>query len=193
MIMVHPPGDLEDAWWDFPDPCLYREQKEKKCLKQTFSWTYFYSKSIIWTEAKLNMYSMKARQYKLIIYTRQYYWGCFWFGLTLLPWLIFSAIKAFCISMVIALSTLPDEIFLCDFCKWSLRELLLRPASFPQIGHTFIAGFLCCHSIEAFPCSFRSKSKRIFANPSLGCALRWTLFSLVHASNRVKFLKNNSN
>ena len=113
---------------------------------------------------------------------------CFRVGLTLPPGLMFIVVKTFFISRVMALSTLPDDIFLCDFCKCSLRELVLRPAFFPQTGHTFISGFLCCHSIEGSPCSFLSRSKRIFANPSLGWARRWTLFSVFHASKRVKFL-----
>lgn len=113
---------------------------------------------------------------------------CLWVGLTLPPRLILSASSAFCISIVMALSTLPDDIFLCAFCKWSFKELLLSPAFFPQIGQTFIIGLRCCHSIETFPCNFWSKSKRIRAKPSLGWALRWARFRAFHACNRVKFL-----
>jgi hypothetical protein len=110
-------------------------------------------------------------------------------GLSLPPQPALIASNAFCISRVIALSTLPEDIFLCAFCKWSLSELLLRPAFLPQIGHTFIAGLLCCHSMEIFPCSFLSRSSKILANPSLGCARRCTFFSMFHASRRVQFLK----
>lgn len=87
-----------------------------------------------------------------------------------------------------ALSTLLDDSFLCDFCKWSVSELLLRPAFFPQMGQTFIVGFRFCHSMETLPCSFRSRSNRTFANPSLGWARRWTRLRPFHASNKVKFL-----
>lgn len=113
---------------------------------------------------------------------------CLCVGLTLPPRLILRALIAFWISIVIALSTLPDDSFLCDFCKWSLSELLLKPAFFPQMGQTFIGGFRWCHSIETFPCSLRSRSRRVLANPSLGCARRCTRFRAFHASNRVKFL-----
>ena len=112
---------------------------------------------------------------------------CAGLSLPLQPALIASI--AFCISRVIALSTLPEDIFLCAFCKWSFSELLLRPAFLPQMGHTFIAGLLCCHSMEIFPCSFLSRSSKTLANPSLGCARRWTFFSMFHASRRVQFLK----
>lgn len=87
-----------------------------------------------------------------------------------------------------ALSTLLDDSFLCDFWKWSLSELLLRPAFFPQMGQTFIVGFRFCHSMETLPCSFRSRSNRTLANPSLGWARRWTRLRPFHASNKVKFL-----
>ena len=97
---------------------------------------------------------------------------CAGLSLPLQPALIASI--AFCISRVIALSTLPEDIFLCAFCKWSYSELLLRPAFLPQMGHTFIAGLLCCHSMEIFPCSFLSRSSKTLANPSLGCARRCT-------------------
>ncbi|GER30222.1 ATP-dependent helicase/nuclease subunit A [Striga asiatica] len=83
-----------------------------------------------------------------------------------------------------ALSTLPDDSFLCAFCKCSFNELLLRPAFFPQIGHTLIDGLLCCHSIETWPCNFLSNSTSILANPSLGWALRWARFRAFHACNR---------
>lgn len=117
---------------------------------------------------------------------------CLCFGLTLPPRLILSTLNALCISIVIALSTLPDDNFLCDFCRWSLSELLLIPAFFPQMGHTFIAGFLWCHSIETFPCNFLSRSNRILAKPSFGCARRCTRFKVFHASNRVNFLQKDA-
>ena len=91
--------------------------------------------------------------------------------------------------MVIALSTLPEDIFLCDFCRWSFSELVLSPAFLPQIGHTFIAGLLCCQSMEALPCNLLSRSSKALPNPSLGWARRWTFLSKVQASNRVRFLK----
>lgn len=116
-------------------------------------------------------------------------WGCFWVGLILPPLLILRASKVFWISKVMALSTLPEDIFLWDFCKWSLSELLLSPAFFPHMGHTFIVGLLCCHSIEAFPCSLLSKSSRVFAKPSFGCARLCTFFNLFHACNNVSPLK----
>ena len=50
---------------------------------------------------------------------------CLCVGLTLPPRHILSALKAFWMSIVMALSTLPDDSFLCAFCKWSLSELLL--------------------------------------------------------------------
>jgi hypothetical protein len=34
-----------------------------------------------------------------------------------------------------------------------------------------------------------SRSSKTLANPSLGCARRWTFFSMFHASRRVQFLK----
>ena len=109
-------------------------------------------------------------------------------GLTLPLRVIFSASRAFCISIVIALSTLPDDSFLCDFCKWSLSEPLLRPALSPQMGQTFISGFRLCHSMETFPCSCRSRSNKTFAKPSLGWARRWARLRAFHASSRVNFL-----
>lgn len=118
--------------------------------------------------------------------------GCLCVGLTLPPpRLIFKAVKAFWISIVMALSTLPDDSFLWDFCRWSLSELLLSPALFPHIGQTFNIGFFCCHSMETFPCSFLSSSCKIFVKPSLGCARRWTRFRVFHASNKVNFLRHN--
>ena len=129
-----------------------------------------------------------APKRKFCCYSSKTEWDRLCVGLTLPPRFILSASKAFCISMVIALSTLPEDSFLCAFCKWSLSELLLKPAFFPQIGQTFIIGFRWCHSIETFPCSFRSRSNRILANPSFGWARRWTRLRAFHASNRVKFL-----
>jgi hypothetical protein len=96
---------------------------------------------------------------------------------------------AFCISMVIALSTLPEDIFRCAFCRWSFSELLLSPTFLPQMGHTFIAGLLWCHSMETLPCSFLSRSNKTLVKPSFGCARRCTFFSMFHASRRVQFLK----
>lgn len=119
-------------------------------------------------------------------------WDDLCVGLTLPPRLIFKAVNAFWISIVMALSTLPDDSFLCAFCRCSLSELLLSPAFFPQTGQTFIVGFLCCHSIETFPCSFWSNSCKIFAKPSLGCARRCTRFRACHASNKVYFLHHES-
>uniref|UniRef100_A0A0A9DG01 Uncharacterized protein n=1 Tax=Arundo donax TaxID=35708 RepID=A0A0A9DG01_ARUDO len=108
-------------------------------------------------------------------------------GLSPPPRPAFIASNAFCISKVIALSTLPDDIFRCAFCRWSFSELLLSPAFLPQMGHTFIVGLLCCHSMEHFPCSFLSRSNKTLAKPSLGCARRCTFFSMFHASMRVRF------
>lgn len=112
-------------------------------------------------------------------------------GLTLPPLLILRASTTFSISIDMALSTLPDDSFLCDFCKCSFNELLLSPAFFPHIGHTFIVGLRCCHSMETFPCSFLSSSTSIFAKPSFGWARRWTRFRVFHAFCKVKFLENN--
>lgn len=109
-------------------------------------------------------------------------------GPTLPPRLIFKASIAFWISMLMALSTLPDDSFLCDFCKCSFNEQLLNPAFFPHIGQTFIMGLRCCHSMETLPCNFRSRSTSILANPSFGWARRWTRFRVFQAFNKVKFL-----
>lgn len=98
------------------------------------------------------------------------------------------ASTAFWISSVMAVSTLPDDIFRCAFCRWSFSELLLSPAFLPQMGHTFIAGLLWCHSMEILPCSFLSRSNKTLAKPSFGCARRCTFFSMFHASRRVNFL-----
>lgn len=115
-------------------------------------------------------------------------WDDLWVGLTLPLRLIFKAVNAFWISIVMALSTLPDDSFLCDFCRCSFSELLLSPAFFPQMGQTFIVGFLCCHSNETFPCSFWSNTCKIFAKPSFGCARWWTCFIVCHAFDKVYFL-----
>jgi len=126
------------------------------------------------------------------IYASIVEWDFLGLGLTLPPRLIFKVVNAFWISIVMALSTLPDDSLLCDFWRWSLRELLLSPAFLPQMGQTFIIVFRCCHSIETFPCSFRSSSSKIFAKPSLGWDQRWTRFRALHASNKVNFLRHNS-
>lgn len=121
-------------------------------------------------------------------------WDCLCIELALPPRLIiFNASKALCISIVMALSTLPDDSFLCDFCRWSFSELLLRPAFFPQMGQIFIVGFRCCHSMETFLCSFQSSSTRILANPSLGWARLWTRLRVFHASSKLKFLHQTTN
>lgn len=129
-----------------------------------------------------------------LIFAREIYasiveWDFLGLGLTLPPWLIFKVVNAFWISIVMALSTLPDDSFLCDFWRCSLSELLLSPVFLPQMGQFFIIGFRCCHSIETFPCSFWSRSSKIFAKPSLGWDRRWTRFRAFHASNKVNFLQ----
>lgn len=124
------------------------------------------------------------------IYPSTIEWDCLCVGLTLPPRLIFKVVNAFWISIVMALSTLPEESFLCDFWRWSLSELLLSPAFLPQMGHIFIIGFRCCHSIETLPCNFWSSSSKIFAKPSLGWDRRWTRFRAFHASNKVNFLQH---
>lgn len=116
-------------------------------------------------------------------------WDCWWVELILLQRLTFSTSKAFWISKLMALSTLPEDNLLWDFWRWSLSELLLRPASFPQMGQTFIIGFRCCHSIDAFPCSCMSRSRRVLAKPSFGWARRCTFLSILHASDRVRPLE----
>lgn len=110
--------------------------------------------------------------------------------LTLLPplWLIFKVSIVLCISMLNTLSKLPEENLGCNFWRCSFRELLLKPAFFPQRGHTFIVGRLGCHFMDAFPWTFLSSSNKILPNPSFGCARRWTFLSNFHASERVKFL-----
>jgi len=160
-----------------------------------FQWTY---QQIGAACSRRTYFQTTKRNYKktvkgFFITISSFYWSIIeWedlcVGLTLPPRLIFKAVNAFWISIFMALSTLPDDNFLCDFCRCSLSELLLSPAFFPHMGQTFIVGFLCCHSIETLPCSFWSNTCKIFAKPSFGCARRWTRFSVCHAFDKVYFL-----
>lgn len=120
-----------------------------------------------------------------------------WLWLPLQPALIASI--AFCISsMRMAMGTayapsLPRWYLLVRLLQvelqWAADETSILATD--EMGHTFIAveGLLRYHSMEIFPCSFLSRSSKILANPSLGCARRCTFFSMFHASRRVQFLK----
>jgi hypothetical protein len=119
-------------------------------------WTYFHN-YVLFT---IHRRKTRKRQHSepfgfcTTIYKLLPFGEVFCVGLILPLRLIFKAVNAFWISIVMALSTLPDDSFLWDFCRCNLSELLLNPAFFPQMGQTFMVGFRCCHSIETFPCSF---------------------------------------